>query len=74
VVPDTETIHLTVVAGDERDVVIATVDGQIPLPIRAGDTISVRRAPYNARLLSVGGPSFYHKLRARWRYGERLQG
>lgn len=73
IVPDTETVHLTV-EGDERDVVVASVDGQIEYSIRAGDTVSVRRSPHTVRLLSVGGPNFYHKIRSRWRYGERLQG
>ncbi len=71
VIPDTETVHLTV-EGGERDVLTATVDGQIEAPLRAGDTVTVRRAPHNARLLSVGGPNFYDKIRARWHYGERL--
>ena len=73
VVPDTETIHLTLVSGDERDSVLATVDGQVEVSLHAGNAVEVRRAPHNVRLLTVGGPNFYHKIRARWRYGERLQ-
>lgn len=71
-VPDTESVHLTLEAGDERDVVLTTVDGQVQVPVHAGDTITVRRAPHNIRLLAIGGPSFYGKIRSRWHYGERL--
>jgi NAD+ kinase len=74
IVPDTETVLLAPDSGDARDVVVATVDGQIKVPLAPGDTVCVRRAAHPARLISVGGPNFYHKLRARWRYGERLQG
>ncbi len=73
IVPDTETVSLTLVSAVERDNVIATVDGQVEVSLHAGDSVEVRRAPYNVRLLTVGGPNFYHKIRARWRYGERLQ-
>lgn len=74
VVPDTETIHLTPEITDQRDVVIATVDGQLRIDLHPGDTVSVSRSPHRARLMRLDGPSFYHKLRARWHYGERLQG
>jgi len=75
VVPDTETVYLRVTSQDpERDTALVTVDGQIEVALRPGDAVEVRRAPFSARLLTVGGPNFYQKLRARWRYGERLQG
>jgi NAD kinase len=73
-VPDTETVHLRVTEQDPRDTALVTVDGQIEVALRPGDAVEVSRAPFSARLLSVGGPNFYQKLRARWRYGERLQG
>lgn len=69
-VPDTETVHLTV-EGEARDMVVASVDGQIEVPLRPGDTVSVSKSPHRAKLLGVGGPSFYQKIRARWHYGER---
>jgi NAD+ kinase len=74
IVPDTETVHLRVTEQDPRDTALVTVDGQIEVALRPGDAVEVSRAPFSARLLSVGGPNFYQKLRARWRYGERLQG
>ena len=74
VVPDTQTVYLRVTSQDPRDTALATVDGQIEVALRPGDAVEVSRAPFSARLLSVGGPNFYQKLRARWHYGERLQG
>ena len=71
VVPDTETVHLTV-EGESRDAVIVTVDGQIEVPLSAGDTVSVSKAPFSVKLLSAGGPGFYEKIRSRWHYAERL--
>lgn len=71
IVPDQETVYLTIEA-QTRDAVLVSVDGQIDVPIHPGDTVAVGRAPYNVRLLSVGGPSFYHKIRSRWHYGERV--
>jgi NAD+ kinase len=73
VIPDTETVTLTV-DSESRDSVVATVDGQIERPLRAGDRVQVRRAPFPVRLLGVGGSSFTAKIRERWHYGERISG
>ena len=50
------------------------MDGQLDIALHPGDTVSVTRAPFNVRLLSVGGPNFYQKIRSRWHYGERTTG
>ena len=72
-VPDTETIYLTIEA-QTRDAVAVTADGQTGLSLSPGDTVAVSRAPYNVRLLAAGGPNFYQKIRSRWHYAERLSG
>lgn len=72
-VPDTETIFLTVEA-QTRDAVAVTADGQTGLSLTPGDTVAISRAPYNVRMLAAGGPNFYQKIRSRWHYGERLTG
>ncbi len=72
-VPDTETISMTVEA-QTRDAVAVTADGQTGLSLSPGDTVEVSRAPYNVRLLAAGGPNFYQKIRSRWHYAERLSG
>lgn len=70
IVPDTETVHLTV-EGEARDMAVASVDGQIEIPLLPGDTVSVSRSPHRVRLLSTDGPSFYQKIRDRWYYASR---
>lgn len=72
-VPDTETIYLTVEA-QTRDAVAVTADGQTGLPLTPGDTVAISRAPHTVRLLAAGGPNFYQKIRSRWHYAERLSG
>ncbi|MCX6365691.1 MAG: NAD(+)/NADH kinase [Armatimonadetes bacterium] len=72
-VPDTETISLTIEA-QTRDAVAVTADGQTGLSLTPGDTVTVSRAPFNVRLLAAGGPNFYQKIRSRWHYAERLSG
>ena len=72
-VPDTETIYLTVET-QTRDTVAVTADGQTGIALTPGDTVAVSRGPYNVRLLAAGGPNFYQKIRSRWHYAERLSG
>jgi len=49
-----------------------TVDGQIAIPMLAGDSIRVTRAPYSARLITqIGGDTFYEKLQTKLHWGER---
>jgi NAD+ kinase len=71
IVPDTEKVRLTI-EGQTRDSVVVSVDGQIDIPLHPGDTVTVHRAPFNVKLLNVGGPNFYQKIRSRWHYGERV--
>jgi NAD+ kinase len=70
VLPDTHSVRLTVV-GPARDTVIASVDGQIDIVLETGDSIVISRSPHNVRILTVGGPNFYQKIRSRWNFGER---
>ena len=70
VVPDTETVRLTVI-GPDRGNVVASVDGQIEVPLRTGDSVTITRSPHRVHLLTVGGPTFYEKIRSRWHFGER---
>jgi NAD+ kinase len=70
VLPDSEVVRLTV-EGPTRDAVVCNVDGQLDIPMETGDSVTVSRSPYSVRLLSVGGPNFYDKIRSRWHFGER---
>ena len=73
VIPDTETVHLTVEPhSSQGDGAVISVDGQIETPLNPGDAVIIRRSPYRVKILSVGGPNFYQKIRSRWHYGERI--
>lgn len=70
IIPDSETVTLNLEEPIRTDAFVS-VDGQLDVPFYAGDTLAVSRAPFNARIITVGGPSFYQKIRSRWHYGER---
>ncbi|MES2462208.1 MAG: NAD(+)/NADH kinase [Armatimonadota bacterium] len=73
VIPDTETVHLTVEPhSSHNDGAVISVDGQIETPLYPGDSVVIRRSPHRVKILSVGGPNFYQKIRSRWHYGERI--
>lgn len=55
---------------DPKDSVRVTVDGQVGFPLQVGDAIRVRRAPFSAKIISVGGADFYTKLQTKLRWGD----
>ncbi len=61
-----------VIERDPHDMVRVTIDGQLGFPLQAEDEIHVRRAPYQAKFLSVGGADFYDKLQSKLHWGETL--
>ena len=61
-----------VVERDPQDMVRVTIDGQLGFPLQTEDAIHIRRAPYQARFLSVGGANFYDKLQDKLHWGETL--
>ena len=61
-----------VIERDPHDMVRVTIDGQLGFPLQADDEIHVRRAPCQAKFLSVGGADFYDKLQSKLRWGETL--
>ncbi|MFW0859312.1 MAG: NAD(+)/NADH kinase [Dehalococcoidia bacterium] len=38
-----------------------SIDGQLELPLRSGDTVRIRRSPYTTRLLRIQPRSFFHQ-------------
>lgn len=70
VVPADEQIEIEI-ESDSSDILFA-VDGVDPFTLLDGDRVSVRRAEYVTRLITVDDTDFYRKVRARYRYGERL--
>ena len=61
-----------VVERDPQDMVRVTIDGQLGFPLQTEDAIHIRRAPHQARFLSVGGANFYDKLQDKLHWGETL--
>lgn len=61
-----------VVESDPGDVVILTVDGQLGIPLEPGDIVSVQESKSKAKLISVGGTTFFDKLQTRLRWGDRF--
>ena len=51
---------------------LLTVDGQVGLALRPGDTVRCSRAPIGTRLMILDGDGFYQKLQTRLRLGERF--
>ncbi len=63
---------MVVIERDPHDMVRVTIDGQLGFPLQAEDEIHVRRAPHQAKFLSVGGADFYDKLQSKLHWGETL--
>ncbi len=70
VVLDASDVAVLEVAEDVEDVWL-TVDGQIGVPLQAGDRVEVREAPERARLVRLRPPSFYDLLRRKFGWGGR---
>lgn len=72
IIPDSETVELCIEPYRTDTSGVVSVDGQVEVPIRPGDTVTITRAPYNVKFLRAGDtPTFYEKIRTRWHYGER---
>ncbi|MDI6826993.1 MAG: NAD(+)/NADH kinase [Armatimonadota bacterium] len=71
VVSSKETVHVKV-ESDPGDVVMATVDGQVGMPLEPGDEVIVGEAPVRAKLISVTSTTFYDKLQTRLKWGDRF--
>ncbi len=63
---------MVVIERDPHDMVRVTIDGQLGFPLQAEDEIHIRRAPHQAKFLSVGGANFYDKLQSKLHWGETL--
>ena len=61
--------QVEVVLETDREEVFLTLDGQEGTTLARGDAISVRRSERCARLVKVGGRTFYDSLRGKLRWG-----
>ncbi|MBI3291828.1 MAG: NAD(+)/NADH kinase, partial [Elusimicrobia bacterium] len=64
-------VTLEAVPQSAREQVVCSVDGQMNIPLRAGDHVVVRRAEERLRLLVNPRRSFFELLRTKLRWGGR---
>ena len=68
VVPGTDRIEVTLLADQE---VMATMDGQVGVGLRGGDTVEIRKAASRIRLVRFPQKDFFSVLRTKLKWGER---
>ena len=68
VVPGAHRIEVTL---DTDQEVMLTIDGQIGIPLKHGDTVAVARAAARIRLLRFPHQDFFSVLRTKLKWGER---
>ncbi|HEY6837511.1 MAG TPA: NAD(+)/NADH kinase [Geobacteraceae bacterium] len=70
VVADDAVITITVKSDHDEDVYL-TLDGQVGLELKCGDTVKVCRAGYTTSLITSRSKDFFEVLRAKLKWGER---
>jgi NAD+ kinase len=68
VVPGTDRIEVTLLADQD---VMATMDGQVGVGLRGGDTVEIRKAAFRIRLVRFPQKDFFSVLRTKLKWGER---
>jgi NAD+ kinase len=69
VVPGSSEIRIEPFMHDEQDEVFATFDGQSLLPLKSGQTVSVRRAEKPLRLIRASSRGYFQVLREKLKWG-----
>jgi NAD+ kinase len=70
VVPSEEIVEIEIEADGGE--IIFSIDGIDPFGLQNGDRVRIRRANHTTRLIVLDHGTFYHKVRVRYLYGERL--
>jgi len=68
-VPETSVIRVT--SRGERESVYLTIDGQVGLPVREGDTVVCRSSHFSLHLIRPPKAMFFDVLRQKLKWGER---
>ena len=68
VVPGTDRIEVTLLADQE---VMATMDGQVGVGLREGDTVEICKAAARISLVRFPQKDFFSVLRTKLKWGER---
>ena len=70
VVDGDEVLKITVEDTPRGIEAMLTVDGQSTIPLKKGDEITVKKAPYNTRFIRTGKYNFFSVLKAKLGWGE----
>ena len=70
ILPCSETISIEI--DMEGGDVLITADSQQVFQLEAGDRVTIRRADFSTKLVTLGKGTFYRKIRERLLWGERL--
>ncbi len=68
VIPDTFIIDVNIRMGDD---IFLTLDGQVGVPLRINDRVTVKKADYKARFVLLHGRDYFKILRTKLKWGER---
>ena len=68
VIPAESSVRVVVKSGEE---VMLTIDGQIGVPLEAGDEVCCTRSEYHIELIQAGHKDFFDVLREKLKWGER---
>ncbi len=69
VVPDTATVKVILKTPDQN--VHITLDGQVGMPLQAGDVVEAKKAPGYIQLIRSPYKTYFELLRTKLRWGER---
>jgi len=70
VIDDGSVVEVTVNSLDDEDIYL-TLDGQVGLELKSGDTIRVRRSSHTAKLVMSKERNYFAVLRTKLKWGER---
>lgn len=68
VIPDTFTIDVSIKRGDD---IFLTLDGQVGVPLKVDDRVTVKKADYKTRFVLLHGRDYFKILRTKLKWGER---
>ena len=63
-----DSVTITIREEDQRQEILLTVDGGIPIVLKRDSTITLRKAPYRVPLVVLGATTFYGVLQEKLRW------
>lgn len=68
VIPDTFTIDVNIKTGDD---IFLTLDGQVGVPLKVADKVTIKKADYKTRFVLLHDRDYFKILRTKLKWGER---